>query len=402
MESVTFNAEDFPAASGAVGAGAGGGALGRWAAFAGAQGNANVHDEEHFPALPSLSKNQRRRIKEQQRSLADRLSAAAQPARVLHRATPGGTGPSAAGGSDAAPQLVPGMSDFPALQSGGPAPSAPPAARQVSAAHTASSSSSGTGASTSAAASSSMAAFTPVSRTADVVAPVSVNRKPPSLGQEEFPSLGGKGKGKGKGVGQTPASPPPAVSPYAGVASGSQPAYTAAGLSKTDVLHSLFMRPGSAAATMGGGAGPSASSSSAAAAADEPEPAPLALDDFPSLPPGSKGKGRAKVVLRASPAKPQPASPAAAAPAPPAGGGGGGAGGVSDSLKAANKALVERIKQRLTGDAFSTFRQQSLLFMRGEVSAEEYHDYMVGGWGRGAGAEEVAPAWSMFRSRRLR
>ncbi|KAG2439352.1 hypothetical protein HXX76_004711 [Chlamydomonas incerta] len=376
LESVTFTAEDFPAPTSAAGAGAAGGALGRWAAFAGAQGNANVQDEEHFPALPSLSKNQRRRIKEQQRSLADRLSAAAQPARVLHRATPGGAGPSGAGGLDAAPQLVPGMSDFPALRSGGPAPPAPPAARPVSAAPAASSSSAAAGPSTSSAASPSMAAYTPVSRTADVVAPVSVNRKPPSLGQEEFPTLGGKGRNRGGA--QVPASPPPAVSPYAGVASGSQPAYAATGLSKTDVLQSLFMRPGSAAATMGGSAGPSTSSSAAAAATDESATAPLAPEDFPSLPPG-KAKGRAKVVLRASPAKPQqsqPAAPAAAAPTPAAGGAGG-AGGVSDSLKAANKALVERVKQRLSGDAFNTFRQQSLLFMRGELSAEEYHDYMV-------------------------
>ncbi|KAG2453462.1 hypothetical protein HYH02_001683 [Chlamydomonas schloesseri] len=379
LESVTFTAEDFPAPSSAAGAGAAGGALGRWAAFAGAQGSANVHDEEHFPALPSLSKNQRRRIKEQQRSLADRLSAAAQPARVLHRATPGGAG---GGGSDAAPQLVPGMSDFPALRSAGPAaPAAPPAARPVSAAPAASSSASASGAgpSTSSAASSSMAGFTPVSRTADVVAPLAVNRKPPSLGQEDFPSLGGKGKGRG--AAQTPALPPPATSAYAGVASGSQPASIPTGLSKTDVLQSLFMRPGSAAATLGGGAGPSTSSSAAAVAVEESAAAPLAIEDFPSLPPGSKAKGRAKVQLRASPAKPQqsqPAAPAAAAaPAPAAAGGGGGAGGVSDSLKAANKALVERVKQRLTGDAFNTFRQQSLLFMRGELSAEEYHDYMV-------------------------
>ncbi|KXZ52810.1 hypothetical protein GPECTOR_8g196 [Gonium pectorale] len=226
VSSVTFTAEDFPAPGSSAASGPAG-ALGRWAAFAGAQGGAGGLNTEDFPALPSLSKNQRRRIKEQQRSLAERLSAAAQPPRVLNRAT--------------------------------------------------------------------------------------------------------------------------------------------------------------------AAAGPGPSSSF-----DAPSPAPLMADDFPSLPPGSKpsakiraGQGKGvKVISANKPASTKSAAVASLAAAGAAQGSAAGEGrqvasgssapgGVSNSLKAANKALVERIKRQLSGTAFDTFRQQSLSFMRGELAANEYHDYMV-------------------------
>ncbi|EFJ45378.1 hypothetical protein VOLCADRAFT_105930 [Volvox carteri f. nagariensis] len=283
VSSVTFTAEDFPAPPSSQQAAAG--ALGRWAAFTGAQPSAGSLSEHDFPALPTLSKNQRRRIKEQQRTLAERLSAAAQPPRVLNRAGPGPSGTNGA-----------------------------------------------------------------------------------RFGQEEFPVLGG-------GMSVQRVSPPPSSEPPAaslGVLPG--PA-----LSQAAVLNNFFMRPGSAAATTSAAAAttPALGNKSDAAAQ-------LKAEDFPSLP-GGNNKAGAKAratkgqVKASSEAKtqtsantPEPAVTSASA-APPSSG----AGGVSDSLKAANKALVERIKRQLSGAAFDTFRQQSMFFMRGELTAEEYHDYMV-------------------------
>ncbi len=92
--------------------------------------------------------------------------------------------------------------------------------------------------------------------------------------------------------------------------------------------------------------------------------------------PNAAASSNGAAAARAAAPEPAPA------PSPSGGrggsGGGGGGGGVSDRLKAANKQLVERIKRQLSGSAFDTFRQQSLLFMRGELGAEEYHGYMVG------------------------
>ncbi|GLC59369.1 hypothetical protein PLESTB_001479000 [Pleodorina starrii] len=347
---LTFNAEDFPAPSSSQQAGAG--PLGRWAAFAGTQASAGNLSGEDFPALPTMSKNQRRRIKEQQRTLAERLSAAAQPPRVLNRAGPGpaGGGAAAAGASSGAGQVLPGSADFPALRAAAPQAAPPPAPAAPPA---------------SVSSSSFVAA-----RAADVVAPVPANRRPPGFGQEEFPALGGRAKAR-----QAPPPPlPTAVSGYSDAAapSSSSSLATSTSLSQTDVLHSLFMRPGSAAAIASAGASDASASAAAADAAPQ-----LNAEDFPSLP-GGRAKGRgAKVQLsKASPAKAQVAAVPDPAPAASSAGGGGG-GGVSDSLKAANKALVERIKRQLSGAAFDTFKQQSMLFMRGELAADEYHDYMV-------------------------
>ncbi|GFR43781.1 hypothetical protein Agub_g4897 [Astrephomene gubernaculifera] len=362
VSSVTFTAEDFPAPSSAQQGGAG--PLGRWAAFAGAQGSTGNLSDQDFPALPTLSKNQRRRIKEQQRSLADRLAAAAQPPRVLNRAAAGpsgasgsgGAGPSTSGTADSS-QAVPGLADFPSLSAAAPAASsmpstsAPaPAAVSRAPAFVASSSS---------------------ARATEVLAPASSSRRPPGFGKEEFPALGGGGKSRPP---PPPQSPSPAASPYAGVTTGQQPAPVGP-LSQADVLQSLFMRPGSAAVTLA----PAAASTSGSGAAARPEsPLDLKADDFPSLPGGSRPAGRARAAaLKTQVAKGQAAKPSPEKPAAAGGATGGGGGGVSESLKAANKALIERIKRQLSGAAFDTFRQQSQKFMRGELSADEYHDYMV-------------------------
>ncbi|KAG2498874.1 hypothetical protein HYH03_003066 [Edaphochlamys debaryana] len=395
LESVTFTAEDFPAPSSSNAGGAG--ALGRWAAFAGSQGTGgSLSSEQDFPALPSLSQKQRRRIREQQQSLATRLSAAAQPPRVINRAgapgPSGGAGPSGSGGFAAAAeplaaQSVPGAADFPALAA---APRAAPAASSSSAARREPPPAPAAPApapSTSSAPSSAAATaafFGAPSRAADLVAPASAPKRAPGMGHEEFPTLGGGAGGGGGGskakasAKAPPASPPPASAAYSGVASGASPGPSAtAGLTQRDVISNLFMRPGSAAA-------PSAAAAAAPPASSASE-VDLKVEDFPSLPPGTKpaGKAKGKAALKAAPpakaassSSSVPAAPAASISASTSSGGGGG-GGVSDSLKAANRALVEQIKRQLTGSAVDTFRQQSMLFMRGELPAEEFHDYMV-------------------------
>lgn len=101
----------------------------------------------------------------------------------------------------------------------------------------------------------------------------------------------------------------------------------------------------------------------------------LMLDDFPSLPGGkNKASAKPKAAKIQANAKAFHSAEKGAVAAPS----GGGTGGVSDCLKSANKALVARIKQQLSGTAFGTFRQQSMLFMHGDLTAGEYHDYMVG------------------------
>uniref|UniRef100_A0A7S3QSY8 RanBP2-type domain-containing protein n=1 Tax=Dunaliella tertiolecta TaxID=3047 RepID=A0A7S3QSY8_DUNTE len=57
----------------------------------------------------------------------------------------------------------------------------------------------------------------------------------------------------------------------------------------------------------------------------------------------------------------------------------GGGSSVSDRLKAANKALISKIRTQLGGDGaqFSRFKAESGLFMRGELSPEQYHSSIV-------------------------
>ncbi|GFH29785.1 uncharacterized protein HaLaN_28507, partial [Haematococcus lacustris] len=53
-------------------------------------------------------------------------------------------------------------------------------------------------------------------------------------------------------------------------------------------------------------------------------------------------------------------------------------GGVSSSLKAANKALIEKIQAQLADDSlFASFKAESSAFMRGGVSASTYHDRLL-------------------------
>jgi hypothetical protein len=67
---------------------------------------------------------------------------------------------------------------------------------------------------------------------------------------------------------------------------------------------------------------------------------------------------------------------------------------VSDSLKAANAALVAKIRSQLADDGvFATFKAESSQFMRGQLSAKQYHERMVGqagGWKKGGRMVEGA------------
>ncbi|GLI58515.1 hypothetical protein VaNZ11_000251 [Volvox africanus] len=354
VSSLTFTAEDFPAPSSSQQSAIG--AMGRWAAFTGTQASTGSLSEQDFPALPTLSKNQRRRIKDQQRTLAERLSAAAQPPRVLNRALPGSGGGNGAAGAvqsgavGSFGQALPGTADFPALRSSqsvsstASAPSSQPVLQQAQLPS-----------------SSSL-----VPRAVDVACPTPVIRSPPGFGQDEFPALGG-----GTTARQAPLSVPSA---YSDAAMGSTAAAVGPSLTQAAVLNNLFLRPGSAAVTT--------SMTTPAPGVAPDAPVQLKAEDFPSLPgTSSKAVGKARVFKNSPKASSVKAEISCHNPVPdklsgPAAAKSGG-GGVSDRLKAANKALIERIKRQLTGAAFDTFRQQSMLFMREELKAEEYHDYMV-------------------------
>lgn len=71
--------------------------------------------------------------------------------------------------------------------------------------------------------------------------------------------------------------------------------------------------------------------------------------------------------------------------------------GPSEALKAANRALVDKIKRQLSADAFGTFRDVNMQYSRGAVGPDEFHGYMVSG----EGAAWRMPGWrSCLRAHR--
>ncbi|KAL4444334.1 hypothetical protein ABPG75_012071 [Micractinium tetrahymenae] len=50
------------------------------------------------------------------------------------------------------------------------------------------------------------------------------------------------------------------------------------------------------------------------------------------------------------------------------------AAGISEALRAANKALVEKIRSQLDAQQFAEFRQQSGSWVRGDISSQQYHE----------------------------
>ncbi|KAF8068299.1 GLG1 [Scenedesmus sp. PABB004] len=168
----------------------------------------------------------------------------------------------------------------------------------------------------------------------------------------------------------------------------------------------------------------------AEAEAEDDDGGVAAVDDFPALAGGAPAAQahpawvpvRRKAPRPGSSGRPAPSAAAAAAPSPaefpslaaaaPARGGGGGggarsrpgsagaagggagaggaapaaasvaaavsaAGGVSEELKAANRALIERCRAQLSEREFATFREQSGAYMQGGVSAGAYHKRVV-------------------------
>jgi hypothetical protein len=99
--------------------------------------------------------------------------------------------------------------------------------------------------------------------------------------------------------------------------------------------------------------------------------APPRSSDFPPL-----GGARCAGAPAAAPSLARAPSPAAALAS--AAERAAAQGGVSEELKAANRALIERIKQQLDAAGFSSFKEQSSAFMRGDLTARRYHDLVVG------------------------
>jgi hypothetical protein len=251
--------------------------------------------EDEFPALPSLSRAQRKRAKERERraadTLAERLSAANAPVRVVHRATHGAASSS---GTGAAPSPAPSAVGAGASRSiGGALPAVPSTGSLPSGVATPEGGASDT-------------------EGGDVRG-----------GLHAFPALG-------SGPVTAPAHP------------------------SWVPVRSRAPKP-----KQGPGAAAAASASPARAA---PRPA-----EFPTLTAGIPSRSQPSGGAAAGAAGSTSAAAAVAA-----------AGGVSDSLKAANKALIERIKSTLDDEsAFGAFRTRSAEFMTGAVSAAEYHRHVL-------------------------
>ncbi|KAJ9528698.1 hypothetical protein QJQ45_020597 [Haematococcus lacustris] len=214
------------------------------------------------------------------------------------------------------------------------------------------------------------------------------SRGPPVVTPDDFPSLQPGTDSAGAGLPPPPPAPPrytlAAVrGSQASSGTGEAPAYTQLSSQpaplKPDDFPSLGQLAVASKASTGGQAStprPStASSSRASQQANVPSPsqrpAPAALPTSPTV--NSKnskvthspgGAGRAANLNQPDLSAASVASVAL--------------GGVSSSLKAANKALIEKIQAQLADDSlFASFKAESSAFMRGGVSASTYHDRLL-------------------------
>lgn len=251
-------------------------------------------NQDDFPALPTMSRNQRRKQRERERStastLAGRLAAAGAPIRVVNRAAPGSPLPSAA--SAAGPSIISSSGLVRHSSSTGNLVSAVSTAEQ-----SAGSDESG-----------------------------AENSDIPATAQDDFPALGN-----------------------AAPATQAHPAWV-------PVRRSKLQRAGQTAAA-------AASRGSSSAAAPNISDFPSLAATMPSQQAAAKPPTAAKRAASSSVRAPSPKQSVAAAVAA--------AGGVSEELKAANKALIERCKVALSDEGFVEFRQQSGAFMQGAMSAGE-------------------------------
>lgn len=247
---------------------------------------------EDFPALPTVSRNQRRRQRGAGGTLASRLTNATAAPRVLNRASPG---------------------DFPTLGSTG-------SSRTAMASSTAASG--GTGA-------APVRHSQSTGSLVDPAAEPSSSEDDTAAGSattaDDFPSLGG---GAAAAAGQAHPSWVP-------------------------VRHAKGKKCG------GNAAAPAPASSTMNAAGPR-------LDDFPSLAAGLPAAGSSG---RSAKGTQSPAVSAAVAAQQ--------AGGVSDTLKSANKAFIDKIKTQLDEESFVQFRQLSAEFMKGQLDAGERWVHVV-------------------------
>eukprot|EP00878_Enallax_costatus_P026351 GHUV01028280.1.p1 GENE.GHUV01028280.1~~GHUV01028280.1.p1 ORF type:complete len:820 (+),score=339.54 GHUV01028280.1:679-3138(+) len=298
--SVTFSAEDFPTVSGQGSSGAT--PLGTWVGNSAGPMGGRLNQED-FPALPIMSRNQRRKQRERERStastLAGRLAAAGAPIRVVNRAQAGSPAAAAA------------------------APAAGPSSSNSSTGLVRHSSSTGNLASSASTAGEQSAASDDSG---------AENSDTGGIAQDDFPALGG------------------AAAP----ATQAHPAWV-------PVRRSKNARSAQTAAA--------SSRASRSAAAPSISDFPSLAATIPSRQTAAKPPVAAKRSGNSSTSVPAPQQSVAAAVAA--------AGGVSDELKAANKALIERCKAALSEEGFQDFRQQSAAFMQGAMSAEDYHSHVV-------------------------
>uniref|UniRef100_A0A383VLU4 RING-type E3 ubiquitin transferase n=1 Tax=Tetradesmus obliquus TaxID=3088 RepID=A0A383VLU4_TETOB len=313
--SVTFNADDFPTVSGQ---GSGAAPLGTWVGATGGPGSSSLTQDD-FPALPTMSRNQRRKQRERavatSGSLAGRLAAAGAPIRVVNRAAPSAGSSSSAAGSSSSTAAAAGSSSS----------SAGGLVRQ----------SSSTGNLPAAAA----AAAAGQSNAADSLADADDADDDVPTGRDDFPALSG-------GAPATQAHPA-----WVPVRRSGKPPKS----------------------------GQAAGSSSSSRAAPS-------ISDFPSLVAAIPASSRQAAAAKAGKAAGNRPAAAKAGSSSSSGGGGGtqsvaaavaAAGGVSEELKAANKALIERCKALLSEAGFKAFREQSGAFMQGGVTAGKYHSHCV-------------------------
>lgn len=265
---------------------------------AGAPGGASLTNED-FPALPTLSRNQRRKQRERDRntaaSLAERLAAASAPIRVVNRAVPGGSSTNTAAASSSSGN---GLGLVRHSSSAGNLPAAAAAAASVADEESDDDPSgvddvAGAGQAEDFPALPGGAATT---QAHPAWVPVRRSTKPPRHGQQQRGNSGSSG-----------AAGAPSISEFPSLAA-TVPASSRQAAGKSAVISSSRSRPGAA------------SSSS------------------------SSGKQSVAAAVAA-------------------------AGGVSEQLKAANKALIERCKAALSEEGFQDFREQSAAFMQGAMSA---------------------------------
>ncbi|GAX74773.1 hypothetical protein CEUSTIGMA_g2220.t1 [Chlamydomonas eustigma] len=375
ITSVTFSASDFPSVGAAYGTSSSSQPVtGLWtaaASSAGGPGSGSLTSADDFPALPTLSKAAKKRIKDSQASLAQRLTASAAPPRVINRAVTSGAPASSAADYPPLPSAPAPISSatYPALGTSSSNRNSrilEPSRSGMEAFTTPGSASSNVPPAPSAETSSRAAAALffaldsgrPQGAASDQL-PASLQAadiRPPTL--DDFPALPVSSKGKGKGKGkQVPSSPPPTSDKARGSTAAAE-AFKAAQERATSARANSLNMSGNLSSHQR----PQSSSSS------------LSTQDFPSL-------GQISVTPSSTLPAPTPSGPTSSSPCNNSTGPADASapqGGASETLKSANRVLIDIVRAKLNSDArFAQFKEHSGKFLKGILSAHEYHDLMV-------------------------